>query len=609
MDAAARPGAAGGSPAGGGAEADVGASRGDTGPGEGGGSPPEGRVAEPSEREGELERRLDEQLSRAGAMESRMAMLEAAEAELRERLRQEQASKERLQANHSRMLLEREDALRKQLQIMAPVTSRSREEDLTEVLTASEELHTALMDESARANGEKLHQQEALGAGTWQGARNSDTDFERLKARIAAMKGEVDGMSAIAGRSAGQAAAASAASVPSAAAASPGGGGEQSTLTQRHTGTPPSNTKTPVSAMVGQSGRPRSQSKVSWSESVVEKISGVQSFLSDQIVNLPETSPEHASGTPCQPLPAEASLSETERPSGGGLYPSQVSLESGPLPESVRRLRAMGAPRWAEASPDTELSPPPPPEDEALLEEAVLGFETLVASLSGKKAPRPPQVQRTTDLDRATERIGLALAGESPRPYNRRLTVLDDNVKAVAKQQELLLQMDHDSRDTFIHRNLDGIHRARPTVFPDFSVQRQVEAEPIFSSMEGRQKVPPSEQVPAAQFNESGTPSSGLTQRPLHRLPSPESVEFFSTPAAHVSVTPSSHRVYTPEDEIRALRHERDIFRNRARLAEERASKAKEDLTDVIDELLDAKADLEEERRRRAALLKDGLQG
>ena len=595
--------------AGGGAEADVGASRGDTGPGEGGGSPPDGRVAEPSatsEREGELERRLDEQLSRAGAMESRMAILEAAEAELRDRLRQEKASKERLQANHSRMLLEREGALRKQLQIMVPVASRSREEDLAEVLTASEKLRTALMDERAR---EKLHQQEDLGAGMWQSARNSDTDFERLKARIAAMKGDVDGMSTIAGRSAGQAAAASAASVPSAAAASPGGGGEQSTLTRRHTGTPPSKTKTPVSAMVGQSGRPRSQSKVSWSESVVEKISGVQSFLSDQIINLPEASPEQAPGIPCQPLPAETSPSEAERLNGGGQYPSQVSLGSGPLPESVRRLRAMGPPRWAEASPDIDFRGAPPQEDEALLEEAVLGFETLVASFSGKKAPRPPQVKRTTDLDRATERIGLALAGESPRPYNRRLTVLDDNVKAVAKQQELLLQMDHDSRDTFIHRNLDGIDRARPTVFPEFSAQRQVEAEPIFSRMEGLQKVPPSEQVPAAQFNAPGTPSSELTQRPLHSLPSPGSVEFFSTPAAHVSATPSSHRVYTPEDEIRALRHERDIFRNRARLAEERAGKAKEDLTDVIDELLDAKADLEEERRRRAVLLKDGLQG
>ena len=237
-----------------------------------------------------------------------------------------------------------------------------------------------------------------------------------------------------------------------------------------------------------------------------------------------------------------------------------------------------------------------------------------MTSFSGTKAPRPPLVvapQRTTDSDRATERIGLALAGESPRPYNRRLTVLDDNVKAVAKQQELLLQMDHDSRDTFIHRNLDGIERARPSVFPGFSAQKQVEAEPVFFSgmEEGLQKVPPFEPAAAAPFHASGTPSSGLTQRPLHRLPSPESVEFISTPAAHVSATPSSHRVYTPEDEIRALRHERDIFRNRARLAEERASKAKEDLTDVIDELLDAKSDLEEERRRRAALLKEGLQG
>ena len=42
-------------------------------------------------------------------------------------------------------------------------------------------------------------------------------------------------------------------------------------------------------------------------------------------------------------------------------------------------------------------------------------------------------------------------------------------------------------------------------------------------------------------------------------------------------------------------------------MAEDRASKANEDLTDVIDELLDAKADLEEERRRRAVLLREGL--
>ena len=248
----------------------------------------------PSEREGELERRLDEQLSRAGAMESRMATLEAAEAQLRDRLRQEQASKERLQANHSRMLLEREEELRKQLRIMAPDASRSREEDLAEVLTASAELHTALKAESARANGEKLHRQEAMGAGTGRNAGSigdSDTDFERLKARIAAMKGEVDGMSTIGGRSAGQAARAG---MPSAAAASSGGGEERSTHTQRHAGTPPSTTKTPASAMVGQSGRPRSQSKVSWSESVVQNISGVQSFLSDQITNLPEASPERA---------------------------------------------------------------------------------------------------------------------------------------------------------------------------------------------------------------------------------------------------------------------------------------------------------------------------
>lgn len=104
----------------------------------------------------------------------------------------------------------------------------------------------------------------------------------------------------------------------------------------------------------------------------------------------------------------------------------------------------------------------------------------------------------------------------------------------------------------------------------------------------------------------SATPSLS-TGRPLHRLPSPETAEITTPVCAAAAQAPHRANVYTPEDEIRALRHERDIFRNRAKVAEDRASKAKEDLTDVIDELLDAKADLEEERRRRAVLLREGL--
>ena len=118
-------------------------------------------------------------------------------------------------------------------------------------------------------------------------------------------------------------------------------------------GSPASGAATPSSAMAGQSGRPRSQSKVSWSEDVVEKIGGVQDFLSAQIESLPQGT-EQGEEICAPPAPAATSEAPPGRTSPSTpLYPSQASLDSGPLPESVRRLRAMGTPRWA-GTPEPE---------------------------------------------------------------------------------------------------------------------------------------------------------------------------------------------------------------------------------------------------------------
>ena len=347
--------------------------------------------------------------------------------------------------------------------------------------------------------------------------------------------------------------------------------------------------------MAGQSGRPRSQSKVSWSETVVEKIGGVQSFLPAQIENLPQRT-ELEGGGCAPPAPTAVAQAPPGRASPGSpLYPSLESLDSGPLPESVRRLRALGTPRWA-GTPEPE----PRAQEEDLVGEAALGFEALVASHSRTKAPRPA-ARASVGVDRATERFGLQLAGVTPRSYNRRLTVLDDNVKAVAREQGKLLQIEHDSRDNYLHSNFDSIERRRAAAGAEFPSRDGQRADLA--------RGPALNYGTAAEVRletASATPSLS-TGRPLHRLLSPETAEITTPVSAAAAQAPHRANVYTPEDEIRALRHERDIFRNRAKVAEDRASKAKEDLTDVIDELLDAKADLEEERRRRAVLLTEGL--
>ncbi len=556
----------------------------------GGGSPPRPALG-PSEREGELAQRLDEELTRAGAMQSRVAALEAAERDLRERLRQEQLSKERLQASHTRVLREREEALKRRLRDMEPA-DHSREESLVAILEESQRLQTALADNSARVQAKAPHSP-AFGAGSGggQGGDRGDGDFERLKARIAAMRGSVDSLGGGRASSGGDGRGTN----------TPGGECGAESVPVAHAlsgprGSPTSGAATPTSAIAGQSGRPRSQSKVSWSEDVVEKIGGVQSFLSAQIESLPQGTEQEAGG--CAPLaPSAAAEAPPGRTSPSTpLYPSLESLDSGPLPESVRRLRALGTPRWA-GTPEPE----PLAQEDLLVEEAALGFEALVASYSGTKAERPA-ARASIGVDRATERLGLQLAGVTPRSYNRRLTVLDDNVKAVAREQEALLQMEHDSRDSYMHSNFDSIERSRAAAGAGFPSGSALRADPA---------VVPAlsyETAAEAQQETARTPPSLSTGRPLHRLLSPETAGI-ATPASRAAAqAPHRANVYTPEDEIRALRHERDIFRNRAKVAEDRASKAKEDLTDVIDELLDAKADLEEERRRRAVLLREGLE-
>ena len=360
-------------------------------------------------------------------------------------------------------------------------------------------------------------------------------------------------------------------------------------------GSPASGAATPSSAMAGQSGRPRSQSKVSWSEDVVDKIGGVQDFLSAQIESLP-LGTEQGEESCAPPAPAATSEAPPGRTSPSTpLYPSQASLDSGPLPESVRRLRAMGTPRWA-GTPEPE---PLEQGEDVLVDEAALGFEALVASYSGNKAERPT-ARASVGVDRATERFGLQLAGVAPRSYNRRLTVLDDNVKAVAREQETLLQMEHDSRDNYMHSTFDSMERSWAAPGAGLSSGSGSRAAPA--------GVPALSYETAAEalLETARTPPSVSTGRPLHRLPSPETAVILTPVSRGAAQAPHRANVYTPEDEIRALRHERDIFRNRAKVAEDRASKAKEDLTDVIDELLDAKADLEEERRRRAVLLREG---
>ena len=49
---------------------------------------------------------------------------------------------------------------------------------------------------------------------------------------------------------------------------------------------------------------------------------------------------------------------------------------------------------------------------------------------------------------------------------------------------------------------------------------------------------------------------------------------------------------------MKSLRHERDIYRSRARHAEQRAAKATTNLSDAIDQLLDSKEALVLERRQ-----------
>ena len=56
---------------------------------------------------------------------------------------------------------------------------------------------------------------------------------------------------------------------------------------------------------------------------------------------------------------------------------------------------------------------------------------------------------------------------------------------------------------------------------------------------------------------------------------------------------------YSLEDEVKSLRHERDIYRSRARHAEQRAAKATTNLSDAIDQLLDSKEALVLERQKR----------
>ena len=579
----AAPGAPG---APGGAGADVGAP--------GGGPAPPGAAPGPSEREGELAQRLDEELTRAGAMQSRVAALEAAERDLRERLRLEQLSKERLQASHTRVLQEREDALKRRLREMEPA-GHSREESLVAILEESQRLQAALEDQSAQAQAE-APRPPACGAGSGGGEAGGggDGDFERLKARIAAMRGAVDSLGGGGGGGGASGGVGQGANAPSQESA---GKSVASTHALRGPGgSPGPGAATPSSAVAGQGGRPRSQSKVSWGETVVEKIGGVQSFLSAQIENLPQGTELEGGG--CAP-PAPTAVAQAppgQASPGSPLYPSLESLDSGPLPESVRRLRALGTPRWA-GTPEPE---PRAQAEDLLVEEAALGFEALVASYSGTKAPRPA-ARASVGVDRATERFGLQLAGVTPRSYSRRLTVLDDNVKAVAREQEELLQMEHDSRDNYLHSNFDSIERRRASAgaeCPSRDGQR--------ADLAGGPALNYGTAAEVRLETASATPPLS-TGRPLHRLPSPETAEITTPVCAAAAQAPHRANVYTPEDEIRALRHERDIFRNRAKVAEDRASKAKEDLTDVIDELLDAKADLEEERRRRAVLLREGL--